>query len=108
MLPALLTVADAARVPACVQLDHVADDALIDEALSLGVGAVMADSSRLPDVENASFVARVRGRAGAAGIEAELGHIEGGEDVAAATKAGALTEPSVAATFVAEIGRAHV
>ena len=33
LLPALLAVADAARIPACLQLDHVADDALIDEAL---------------------------------------------------------------------------
>ena len=30
--PCALAVADAARVSACVQLDHVADDALIDAA----------------------------------------------------------------------------
>ena len=39
----------------------------------------------------------VQRRAGAAGVEVELGHIEGGEDVAAATEAGALTDPDEAA-----------
>lgn len=104
LLPALLAVADVARVPVCVQLDHVADDALIDEALAGGIGAVMADGSKLPEEENASFVAAVRRRAGVAGVEAELGHIEGGEDVAAATEAGALTDPEAAGAFVAATG----
>lgn len=101
LLPALLAVADTARVPACVQLDHVADDALIDAALSSGIGAVMAAGSKLPDAENASFVSAVRRRSGVVGVEAELGHIEGGEDVAAATLAGALTDPKEAEAFVA-------
>ena len=101
LLPALLAVADAAYVPVCVQLDHVADDALIDEALAAGIGAVMADGSKLPKAENAAFVAAVRERSGGAGVEAELGHIEGGEDVAAATEAGALTDPREAEAFVA-------
>jgi len=101
LLRALLAVADAARVPMCVQLDHVLDDELIDAALTAGVGAVMADGSRLPLDENAAFVARVRARAGGVGLEVELGHIEGGEDVAVATEQGALTEPDEAVGFVA-------
>jgi ketose-bisphosphate aldolase len=104
LLPALLTVADAARVPMCVQLDHVADDTLIDAALAAGIGAVMADGSRLPFAENAAFAAAVKRRSGPAGVEVELGHIEGGEDVAAATEAGALTDPDEAATLAAETG----
>lgn len=101
LLPALLAVAEEARVPMCVQLDHVADDALVDAALAGGVGAVMADGSRLPTRENTAFVAALRRRAGGGmGVEAELGHIEGGEDVAAATEAGALTDPDEAAAFV--------
>lgn len=104
LLPALLAVADAARIPVCVQLDHVADDALIDKALADGIGAVMADGSKLPEEDNASFVAAVRRRSGVAGVEAELGHIEGGEDVAAATAAGALTDPRAAGAFVAATG----
>jgi ketose-bisphosphate aldolase len=104
LVAALLAVAENADVPMCVQLDHVADDALIDVALAAGIGAVMADGSELPFAENATFAAEVRRRAGAAGVEVELGHIEGGEDVAAATKAGALTDPEEAADFVAETG----
>ena len=99
-----LAVADEARVPACVQLDHVDDDELIDAALAAGAGAVMADGSRLPLDDNAAFVAAVRARAAGAGVEAELGHIEGGEDVAAAAEAGALTDPDEAAAFVAATG----
>jgi tagatose 1,6-diphosphate aldolase GatY/KbaY len=104
LLPALLAVADEARVPACVQLDHVDDDELIDAALAAGAGAVMADGSKLPTCDNASFVASVRARAPDAGVEAELGHIEGGEDVAVASEAGELTDPDEAARFVAETG----
>jgi ketose-bisphosphate aldolase len=104
LLPALLAVAAEARVPMCVQLDHVSDDELIDVALAGGVGAVMADGSRLETAENIAFVAGVRARSGAAGVEVELGHIEGGEDVAAATEAGALTDPEEAVDFVAASG----
>ncbi len=104
LVRALLAVAEEARVPMAVQLDHVADDALVDAALAAGVGAVMADGSTLPPADNAAFVAAVRGRAGGAGVEAELGHVAGGEDVAAATEAGALTDPGEAAAFVAATG----
>jgi tagatose 1,6-diphosphate aldolase GatY/KbaY len=100
LLPALAAVADAARVPACVQLDHVDDDALIDAALEAGIGAVMADGSRRPLAENLAFVSAVRAKADRAGVEVELGHVEGGEDVAAAAEAGALTDPDEAASFV--------
>ena len=62
LLAALLAVADEARVPMCVQLDHVDDDALIDAALASGVGAVMADGSMLPLDQNAAFAADVRRR----------------------------------------------
>jgi tagatose 1,6-diphosphate aldolase GatY/KbaY len=104
LLPALLAVADAARIPACVQLDHVDDSELIDAALTAGAGAVMADGSKLPAADNASFVAAIRARAGGAGVEAELGHVEGGEDVATATEAGSLTDPDEAVWFVAATG----
>ena len=104
LVPALVAVADAARVPACVQLDHVDDPALIDAAFAAGVGAVMADASTLAEEENAAFVAETRRRAGDAAVEAELGHIEGGEDVARAVEAGALTDPEAAVRFVAASG----
>jgi tagatose 1,6-diphosphate aldolase GatY/KbaY len=100
LVPGLLAVADEAAVPMCVELDHVSDDALIDAALAAGIGAVMADGSRLPVEDNAAFAAAVRRRSGDAGVEVELGRIEGGEDVAVATEAGAMTDPDEAAEFV--------
>jgi tagatose 1,6-diphosphate aldolase GatY/KbaY len=106
LLAALLAVARAAPVPVCVQLDHAGDPAVLSAAIAAGVGAVMADGSKLPADENAALVARVRPEAAAAGVgvEAELGHVEGGEDVAAATAAGVLTDPEEAAAFVAATG----
>src|SRR5947209_15503989 len=47
LLAALVGAAQAARVPCCVELDHVADLELMERALDLGCGAVMADGSRL-------------------------------------------------------------
>lgn len=106
LVAALLAVARAARVPACVQLDHASDPHVLRAAIAAGVGAVMADGSRLPTPGNAELVRRVRDAAAAAGVgvEAELGHVEGGEDVAAAAAAGALTDPDEAAAFVAATG----
>jgi tagatose 1,6-diphosphate aldolase GatY/KbaY len=106
LVAGLLAVAGAARVPACVQLDHATDAGVLAGALAAGLGAVMADGSKLPTKENAAFVRAVRADAEAAGagVEAELGHIEGGEDVAAAAAAGALTDPEEAADFVAATG----
>lgn len=104
LVPALLAVAERANVPMCVQLDHVADDALIDAAFAAGIGAVMVDGSRLPLADNAALAAAVRRRSGAAGLEVELGRIEGGEDAAVATQAGALTDPAEAAEFVSDTG----
>lgn len=101
---ALLSVAREARVPACVQLDHSSNLELITAALAVGIGATMVDGSRLPLEKNAALVRSVREIAPAAGVEAELGHIEGGEDVAAAATAGALTDPEEAAVFVGSTG----
>jgi tagatose 1,6-diphosphate aldolase GatY/KbaY len=104
LLPALGAVAQAARVPVCVQVDHASSLELIGDALASGaVGAVLADGSRLPFAENIAFVAAARELAEGHGaeIEVELGHVEGGEDVAAAAAAGKLTDPADVAQFVA-------
>jgi tagatose 1,6-diphosphate aldolase GatY/KbaY len=105
LLAALGAAAERANAPACVQVDHVADPAAIARALADGADAVMADGSRLPYEENLAMVRTARERANTgAGIEAELGHIEGGEDVAAAVAAGKLTDPAEAARYAAETG----
>ncbi|MFN0156046.1 MAG: class II fructose-bisphosphate aldolase [Gaiella sp.] len=107
LLPALAAVAREASVPVCVQLDHAASLELIEAALATGaVGAVLVDGSRLPFAENVAFVREARAlleRHGAE-LEVELGHVEGGEDVAAATRAGKLTDPAQAGQFVAATG----
>jgi tagatose 1,6-diphosphate aldolase GatY/KbaY len=95
LVSALVAVADRARVPACVQLDHVSGLASIKRAFELGSGAAMVD---------AEDPALVRAAAAMGEVEAELGGIEGDEDVATAVAAGALTDPEEAAKFVAETG----
>ena len=104
LVVALRAVAERAAIPACVQLDHVEDLETMKRALACGVGALMADGSQLPFPENLSLVhdAVELARGFEAGVEAELGHIEGGEDVAYAVAAGALTDPDQARAFVEE------
>jgi tagatose 1,6-diphosphate aldolase GatY/KbaY len=103
LLKALVEIARAAAVPACVQLDHVSERGLIRAAFDAGAGAVMADGSRLPMDENEALVRAVATDVAGRdiGVEAELGHIEGDEDAATAVAAGALTDPDEAARFVA-------
>lgn len=76
---ALLRLADAASVPIVVHLDHATDEALVDEAIALGVPSVMFDAAHLPDAENVARTAAVVSRAHAAGVwvEAELGEVGG-------------------------------
>jgi tagatose 1,6-diphosphate aldolase GatY/KbaY len=105
LLTALAAAAERSTAAACVQLDHAADPTLIARALADGAGAVMADGSRLPYDANAALVREVRRLTPrGAGVEAELGHIEGGEDIAAAAAAGLLTDPDEAARYAAETG----
>jgi ketose-bisphosphate aldolase len=94
LLAALVAAATRSETRACVQLDHVREAGAIEAAFELGATAVLADGSSLPLAENADFV-RAAARAGE--VEAELGGIEGQEDVATATAAGALTDPEEAA-----------
>lgn len=104
LLAAVRAAADRAATPACVQLDHVADLDLMSSALADGADAIMADGSRLPYPDNATLVRNAIALTPDAGVEAELGHVEGGEDIASATAAGALTDPDEAARFVRETG----
>jgi ketose-bisphosphate aldolase len=108
LLPALIGFAAASPAHACVQVDHVDDLALIREALALGAGAVMADGSRLTLAENVAFVREAVRLAASfgAGIEGELGRIEGDEDVAVAAREGRLTDPAQVDEFVRASGAA--
>jgi ketose-bisphosphate aldolase len=105
---ALSAAAEDATVPVCVQLDHIADEALIVRAAELGCGAVMADGSQLDFDSNADLVARAAHLVAAYGaeVEGELGHLAGGEDVAHAARAQGLTEPELVTSFVERSGAA--
>lgn len=104
LVAGLCAVADKATIPVAVQLDHVDDLALVRAAAPAGIGAVMADGSRRPLEGNIAFVRAARAAVGSdVGIEVELGHIEGGEDVTAAVSAGALTDPDEADRLVAAV-----
>lgn len=103
LLAGVRAAAERSPARACVQLDHVSDLELIAAAFELGAGAVMADGSQSPFEENVALVQEAKqcaDRFGAA-VEAELGHVAGGEDVAAATEAGGLTDPREAERFIA-------
>jgi ketose-bisphosphate aldolase len=106
LIGALGAIAERASVPVCVQLDHAQDLETIERALGAGVSAVMVDGSRLAFAENAELTRAAVGlaRTHAAGVEAELGHVAGGEDVAVETAVGSMTDPGQAAEFVAATG----
>lgn len=108
LLPALAAVAERAPGGVCVQLDHVSDPNLMAQALESGAGAIMADGSRLPYRDNVRLVRDAVALAAPFGahVEAELGHVEGGEDAAEAAAAGALTDPDEASSFAEETGAA--
>ena len=98
--------AKASSVEVLVQLDHAGDERLIVRAADCGVEAVMADGSKLPFAENLAFVRSVVGsmRPRGVGVEAELGRVEGHEDVAGETLSGGTTEPGEAEEFVKQSG----
>jgi fructose-bisphosphate aldolase class II len=98
-----LSLAQAAGVPVVVHLDHAEDEALVDEALDVGIRSVMFDASRDSYPENVRRTAAVVARCHAAGcwVEAELGQV-GGKDGAHAP--GVRTDPAEAAEFVAATG----
>jgi fructose-bisphosphate aldolase class II len=99
---AALRLADAAAVPVVVHLDHATDEALIDEAIALGVPSVMFDGAHLDDAENRARTAEVASRAHAAGvwIEAELGEVGG----KGAHVPGVRTDLDAAVAFIAATG----
>lgn len=71
-----------ATVPVCLHFDHGTDYDAIAQALKAGFSSVMYDGSALPYEENISNTAQVVRMAHAMGasVEAELGHVGGGED----------------------------
>ena len=79
--PAMVAVAQNAKVPVCVHLDHGTSLNMVYKALRLGFTSVMLDASALPYDENLRLTKQVTQMAHAMGVsvEAELGRLVTGE-----------------------------
>jgi fructose-bisphosphate aldolase class II len=98
---ATLALAEASSASVAVHLDHAESEELAFRAVDLGFGSVMYDGAKLDFGANVAATRRVAEYAHTAGVfvEAELGEV-GGKDGAHAP--GVRTDPSEAATFVAD------
>jgi fructose-bisphosphate aldolase class II len=103
VLAAAAALAESARVPVAVHLDHVTEEALLYAGVAAGVSSVMYDASALSYEDNVRATAAVAAWAHARGVwvEAELGAV-GGKDGAHAP--GARTDPDEAAAFTTATG----
>jgi fructose-bisphosphate aldolase, class II len=97
---AVVAVAEQARVPLAVHLDHIEDDSLLRQAAGLGISSVMYDASKRDYDANVMATRQAADWAHeqALWIEAELGEI-GGKDGAHAP--GVRTDPNEAFEYVA-------
>ena len=107
-MPAIANAARQARTPVATILDHGGTLDEVKEAIALGSSSVMFDGSALPFEENVQATAEAARLAHVAGIsvEGELGAV-GGSSVelgASDAPASSMTDPDLAAEFVARTG----
>ncbi len=111
--PVLVRAAERARVPVAVHLDHGVTMETIRAALDIGFSSVMYDGSTLDFETNIANTREVVALAGACGasVEAELGHVGGGEagtedegTPASSAEEAFYTDVEQAADFVARTG----
>ncbi len=110
--PVMMAMADKARVPVCVHLDHGSSFQEVQEALELGFTGIMYDGSELPyaeNVANTKAVVELAAQYGAS-VEAEIGSM-GREEFSSAGGSGeeeavegCYTDPDLAAKFAKETG----
>jgi len=100
---ASLAVAEAAKVPVAVHLDHATNPALVREAVALGLGSVMFDASKRDYADNVQSTAEIvrHCHEHAVFVEAELGEVGGKDGVHAP---GVRTDPADAAAYVRDTG----
>ena len=110
LIAALRGLADAARVPVAVQLDHATNLGVMAESVAAGADSVLADGSSLPFEDNAQLVLAARALLGRdVVLEAELGGLAGDEDRAfGADQSGVpvagLTDATQVEEFIARTG----
>ena len=107
----MVAVAQSAKVPVCVHLDHGTSLDMVYEAMRLGFTSVMIDASALPYEENLALTKKVVEDAHKLGIsvEAELGRLVtgeagSGENAIDAKAEDFYTRPDEAAAFCKETG----
>lgn len=105
LAPVMVSMAQRATVPVAVHLDHAMTFDYISRAVSYGFTSVMIDASVLPFDENVSATNKVIElcRKTDVSVEAELGHVSGGEAVDKDDEY-IYTDVSEAAQFVKETG----
>jgi fructose-bisphosphate aldolase class II len=111
ILAAVHALATRAQAPLALHLDHLTDDALVEEAIAGPlrpyVSSLMYDAGALPYADNLARTTDVV-RAGhhvGLWVEAELGYVGGKPGAAESAHApGVRTDPDEAAAFVAETG----
>ncbi len=102
----MLLVADKAKVPVCVHLDHGTDLAYLKKGLEIGFTSVMYDGSELPMDENyanTSIAVAMASRFGAS-VEAEVGSLGSREGGVGPKHESVYTDPDLAKEFVKETG----
>jgi fructose-bisphosphate aldolase, class II len=100
---AAAAVARLATVPIAVHLDHVTDDALVEQAADAGFSSLMYDGAALSYPENVERTRRATELARSQGlwVEAELGYVGGKPDAPQSAHApGVRTDPDEAVQFV--------
>lgn len=109
--PAMVAVAQNAKVPVCVHLDHGTSLSMVYKALRLGFTSVMMDASALPYEENLRLTRLITEAAHAmdVSVEAELGRLTtgeagGGEEMQNAKAEDFYTRPDEAEEFCKATG----
>ena len=103
--PMMLFMADKAKVPVCVHLDHGTDLAYIKKGLELGFTSVMYDGSELTpemNLANTCIAVAMAAEYGAS-VEAEVGSM-GSRESGGAGGDSVYTDPEVAKAFARETG----
>ena len=104
--PVMLALADMAKVPVCVHLDHGTDLDYIKKGLELGFTSVMYDGAHYDEALNTAntCIAREMSLRYGASLEAEIGSMGSREGGAADDDESIYTDPDVAKRFVENTG----
>lgn len=106
MAPLMLAAARNAKVPVAVHLDHGCSFEVLVKAVNAGFTSVMFDGSTLPYAENLGRTKEIVKIASVSGtsVEAEIGHVGGGEGGTEDSSPELYTEPEQALRFAQESG----